>query len=398
MIKKIIVLFLYCFIVLLNFPLPLKAQTKDQITIYFFWSKGCPHCAKEKPFLENLIKKYPEVKLESFEVDNSQENLKLLQKVAKELNTNVPGVPFTVIGNHYFVGYFNDKTTGQKIEEAVNCALINGCPNIVSSLITPATPQKLSPTKSIPKILEIPFFGQVKTKNISLPLLTIIFGLLDGFNPCAMWTLLFLISLLLGMKNKKRMWVLGVAFIITSAFVYFLFLATWLNFFLLLGLVIWVRIIIGSVALGAGVYNFYDYFVNKEGGCKITGDKKRQQIFAKIKKVTQKKQFILALIGIILLAFAVNLVELICSAGLPAVYTQILSLNYLPWWQYYLYLVGYIFFFMSDDLFVFFTAMITLHAIGIESKYARFSRLLGGIIITIIGILLLFKPEWLMFG
>lgn len=398
MIKKIIVLLFYCFIVLLNFPLPLRAQTKDQVTIYFFWSKGCPHCAKEKPFLENLIKRYSEVKLESFEVSSNQKNLKLLQKAAKKLNTNIPGVPFTVIGDHYFVGYLDDKTTGQKIEEAVNCALENGCPDIVGSLITPATPQKLSPTKSIPEILEIPLFGQVKTKNISLPVLTIIFGLLDGFNPCAMWTLLFLISLLLGMKDKKRMWILGFAFIATAAFVYFLFLAAWLNFFLLLGLVIWVRIIIGLVALGAGAYSLYDYLVNKEASCKVAGGQKRQQIFAKIKKITQKKQFILALIGITLLAFAVNLVELICSAGLPAVYTQILSLNYLPWWQYYLYLLGYIFFFMSDDLFVFFTAMITLHAIGIESKYARFSRLFGGIIITIIGILLLFKPEWLMFG
>ena len=103
-------------------------------------------------------------------------------------------------------------------------------------------------------------------------------------------------------------------------------------------------------------------------------------------------------IGIILLAVAVNLIELVCSAGLPAIYTQILSLATLDRWQYYLYLLLYILIFMLDDLIVFFIAMITLKAVGIENKYVRFSRLIGGILITIIGLLLLFKPEILMFG
>jgi len=92
------------------------------------------------------------------------------------------------------------------------------------------------------------------------------------------------------------------------------------------------------------------------------------------------------------------MVELVCSAGLPAIYTKILSLSNLPTWQYYLYLLFYIFIFMLDDLFIFFTAMITLQAVGIQSKYSRFSHLVGGILMFIIGLLLLFKPEWLMFG
>ena len=92
------------------------------------------------------------------------------------------------------------------------------------------------------------------------------------------------------------------------------------------------------------------------------------------------------------------MVELVCSAGLPAIYTQILSLSNLPTWQYYFYLGLYILIFMLDDLFVFFTAMFTLKAVGVESKYARYSHLIGGVLMLVIGLLLLFKPEWLMFG
>ncbi len=194
------------------------------------------------------------------------------------------------------------------------------------------------------------------------------------------------------------MWILGTAFILTSGFVYFLFLSAWLNLFLFLGFVFWVRIIIGLIALGAGSYSLWDCFKNRAGGCKVVDGEKRRKVFDKIKTITQNKTFIFSLIGIILLAFAVNLVELVCSAGLPAIYTQILALNNLPSWQYYSYLVFYVFIFMIDDLVVFIIAMITLKATGMESKYAKYSRLVGGIIILLIGLLMLFKPEVLMFG
>lgn len=246
--------------------------------------------------------------------------------------------------------------------------------------------------------LTVPIIGTIQTANLSLPVLSVVIGLIDGFNPCAMWTLLFLISLLLGMKDKKRMWILGITFIVTSAFVYFLFLTAWLNFFLILGFVFWVRIVIALVAIGVGIYNLRDYHINRDGACKVTGNENRRKTFHKLKRITHEKKFILALGGIILLAFAVNLVELVCSAGLPAIYTQILSISNLSPGQHYFYILIYIFFFMLDDLVVFAIAMITLHAVGVQSKYARLSRLIGGILMLIIGGLLLFKPEILMFG
>jgi hypothetical protein len=213
-----------------------------------------------------------------------------------------------------------------------------------------------------------------------------------------MWTLLFLISLLLNIEEKGKRWILGVVFIVASAFVYFLFMAAWLNFFLFVGYATWMRYLIGGFAAGLGIYNLYQFATNPEGGCKVTGSKKRRKVFENIKKIVRDKRFIFSIAGIILLAFAVNLVELVCSAGLPAIFTRVLTLSDLPLWQYYAYLLLYIFFFMIDDLIIFFTAMITLHATGIEGKYARFSNLIGGIIIFLLGFLLIFKPGVLMFG
>lgn len=376
-------------------------EIEKEIAIYFFWGKGCPHCEKEKPFLDKITKKYPQVKIKSFEVWESKENRDLMIQFGEKLNADVRGVPFTVIGEKYVSGWMNESYTGGQIEDAIKCATNNGCRDIGAEIGISESRDEKNETKKeitvIPEKITAPFLGEIEIKNFSLPILTVVLGILDGFNPCAMWTLLFLISLLLGMEDKKRIFILGSAFIVASASVYFLFMAAWLNLILFIGMIVWVRLFIGIVALAGGGHNLKEYFTNKDQGCKVTGSEKRQKVFKKLKNIVQQKSFYLALAGIIVLAFAVNLVELICSAGLPAVYTQVLALSNLAKWQYYLYILLYIFFFMLDDLIVFFVAMATLQMTGITTKYSRLSHLIGGIVMILVGLLLIFKPEWLMF-
>lgn len=356
--------------------------------IYFFWAEGCPHCAKEKEFLHKLVDENPKIKIEDYDVVNQAEGVELLNEFGQKLEADVSGVPFTVIGDEYFIGWYSDEVSGGQIVEAIG--------NELGIEVKMSGVEEVDDNKT--DKVKVPIIGEVDLKNLSLPMLTLVVALLDGFNPCAMWVLIFLISLLLGLKDKKRMRILGTIFIVTSAGVYFLFLSAWLNLFLFIGMVAWIRLIIAGVALFAGYYYLKDFFTNKSGGCKVTSNQKRREMFEKIKKIVQKEQFGLAVVGIILLAIGANMVELICSAGLPAVYTNILSLANLPRWQYYLYLLMYIVIFMIDDLFVFFTAMFTLKITGVESKYSHYSHLAGGILMLVIGFLLVFKPEWLMFG
>ncbi len=370
--------------------------------IYFFWGQGCPHCAKEKTFLAKYIDENHQVKLYDYEVYYNQNNQESLQALGKSLGFSIQGVPVTIIGDQPLVG-FSETITPAEIERRIDACLQLGCPDKTSEILGIAKTAPIAISNSDTLAVEsdkikLPWLGEIETKNFSLPVLTIILGALDGFNPCAMWVLLFLISLLLGMKDKKRMWILGSAFIIASAMVYFLFMAAWLNLIIFLGFIVWVRVLIGILALVGGGYNLKEYFTNPTGACKVTGTEKRQKIFSRLQEITKSNSFYLALGGIVLLAVAVNLVELICSAGLPTVYTQILALNSLTSWQYYLYILLYIFVFMLDDMLVFFIAMATLQVTGLTTKYSRYSHLIGGVLMLIIGILLIFKPEVLMFG
>jgi glutaredoxin len=403
--KKILISIFSFLFVFLFFTQFVHADT-NTVNAYLFYGSGCPHCAKERQFLSNvLIKKYPDLKIYEYEVYYSSKNVSLFEKVATKLKSDASGVPFLIIGDQYFVGY-SDSISPIEIEQRVKQCSAENCPDSVAGIVGVNSISNISTNENTvqdkdekgEKIIDLPFIGKVDALKYSLPALTVVIGLLDGFNPCAMWTLLFLISLLLGMKDRKRMWILGATFIVASASVYFIFMAAWLNLILFLGFVIWIRILIGILALVGGGYSLKDFIFNKNSGCKVTGSEDRQKVFERLKLAVQQNSLWLALGGIIVLAFAVNLVELICSAGLPAVYAQVLALNGLSSWQYYFYILLYVFFFMLDDLFVFFIAMYTLEMTGITTKYARVSRLVGGIIMLAIGILLIFKPEWLMFG
>ena len=247
--------------------------------------------------------------------------------------------------------------------------------------------------------MKVPLLGKVNVKKVSLPLIAISIGLVDGFNPCAMWVLLFLISMLIGMKDRKRMWIIGLSFLLTSALIYLLFMVAWLNAATLLLSINIVRVIIGFVAIIGAIINLSSYIKHrKDNGCDVIDDKKRNKIFDKVKKFTHEKSLLLAVLGAMTLAISVNIVELACSAGLPVMFIEILSMNNPNMIEKIVYIGLYMIFFLLDDLIVFFVAMRTMELTGFSTKYGKVSKLVGGILLLGIGILLIFKPEWLMFN
>jgi thiol-disulfide isomerase/thioredoxin len=384
------------------------AMAADAVNIYLFWREGCPHCEREITYLRRLETEQPAIRVHYFDVWNDAAGRALLVRIGKLLSADASSVPFTVVGDTVFSGYLDDTTSGAAIRQRALHCLAQACPDSVRPFLTGNSAGQIPPPQegaspgptgnAVPASIRLPFLGEVAIKNISLPLLTITLAALDGFNPCAMWTLLLLLGLLIGMRDRRRRWILGASFIVASAVIYFLFMAAWLNLFLFLGMLLWVRLAIGLVAIGGGGYYLREYLLKREAVCAVTAPEQRRRVFDRLQRLSQQQQFWLALTGIVLLAFAVNLVELLCSAGIPAVYTHVLALSELPAWQRYLYLLLYIFVFLLDDLIVFFTVMKTLEVAGLGTRYARISHLIGGIVLVILGALLLLRPEWLLFG
>lgn len=363
------------FVFLFFFPIVVSAKTD----ITLFYGEGCPHCTHEKIFLNSLKQDYPELNITYYEVWYNDKNAKLLETIKEEHKIYANVVPYTIINNQIFVGFSDSIKEEMKI--MIELCQKGQCNNSLTN-----------ETKTLPLL------GSINVKETSLTLITIVLGLIDGFNPCAMWILLFLIGMLLGTKNRKRMWILGLVFLFTSGIVYLLFMLTWLKIAISMNQVIWIRNILAILSVIGGMLQLQKFLKPSPTGCSVVKNKKRTVIMNYIRKFVSEKSFFLAFIGIIVLAVFVNFIELACSAGFPLLFTQILSLNNLSKTTYLLYVFLYIICYMLDDMIIFSISMITFHLTGITNKYQKYSHLLGGLFMLIIGLLLLFQPNWLMFS
>ena len=396
---KYIALFLLLMII---FPLNIKAES---LKIYLFYVDGCPHCADEEKFFESYLENNKDIKLVKYEVWHSKDNQELFKKVQDKLNNHANGVPYLIIGKDVVVGYMEDVTNYQ-IEDTIKEYRDSKKKYDVIDELNKKNKTKETKINKIKKKTKkeeyfyLPVFGKVKSNEVSLPLLSVVLGFIDGFNPCAMWILLFLITMLINTKDRKKMWILGLTFIITSGLVYLMFMLTWLNLAMFISKAELIRILVALVSFIIGFINLKKYYesTKKEDGCDVVDKKNRKEIINRITNIMNEKSLIVAIIGIIILAASVNIIELMCSVSIPLLFTQILAMNNLNIGSYALYMFIYIFFFLIDDIVIFTIAMITHKVTGISTKYNKYSHLIAGIIILLIGLLLLINPSILMFN
>jgi cytochrome c biogenesis protein CcdA len=383
---------------LFTFAPPVRAD--EPIDIYFFYDRVCVHCQAEKLVLEEMETRFTNIEVHYLEITQVPENNALFEQVKDAFDYN--GLtPYTVIGGVALSGY--NEQVKKDIEKLIArysrtdyvdvvAKIIDGQPLLDSDFDTLGF--------SAGDTVVIPILGEVTIDSLSLGLAAVVIGIVDGFNPCAMWVLIFLITMLLHEQNRKRMWILGVTFLLASAAVYFLFMVAWLNVALSVVAIGWIRILIGLIAFGFGTMNVVKFVKEsraKDVGCEVTTPTRRQKIMEKVREIVTKKSLLPAMIGIIVLAASVNLIELACSAGLPLLFTQILAYNELAYGTYIFYILLYILFFLMDDLIVFTIAMVTLKLTGVTNRYQKWSHLIGGAIMVAIGFLLVFFPNILAF-
>lgn len=241
----------------------------------------------------------------------------------------------------------------------------------------------------------MPFFGEIDSSQISLPVLTFMIGIADGFNPCAFFILTFLLSAMLLVQSRKRILVVGLIFIFFSALIYFLFMGAWLNVFLFVEEILFLTLIAGGIALIAGAINVKDYFFFQKGFSLTLPKSQKNRFMKKVNELIQTKSMLPLAIGTIILAVTVNLYELLCTVGFPMVYIRILTLRELPALEYYLYLAFYNLVYILPLLIIVLVFAITLGAKKFSVEWVKRLKLVSGLMISFLGIVLIFMPELL---
>jgi glutaredoxin len=338
---------------------------QDDGRLHVFVHRDCPHCHEARVFL----RAHPEINVVLHDVSTPAHE-HLFRAVADQLG--IPesglGVPLFVFGDRHILGFDRAETTGAEL-----LALVEG--------------QGAAP--GAPSRIDLPVFGAIDPTRYSLLALTAVMGLADGFNPCAMWVLIYLISLIAGLKDQAKIWWLVGTFVLTSGILYFLLMTAWLNMFLVVGYVRPLTELIALAAIGFGISHLYDLVWTRGViECEVGDIERRERTMARVRDVIAAPVGVASLVLVTGLAFAVNAVEFICSAALPAIYTHVLALNDVSVAGYYAYITLYVVFFMLDDLIIFGLAAFAIQKI-INSRYAALSRLAGGVVLIGLGVWML---------
>ena len=373
--KRYLIISLIILGIVIGFTSQGTSSNDEGFEVHFFHIPGCSHCEKQEPFNEKLANTYPAIQIIEHDATTPAGSALLSEKLAELGIEDEPDFPITIFGNQVFGGWESEETTGRAIEEALQQCLAGDCP----------PPAGEEPGDRI----VLPIIGEIILADYSLPALAVILGLVDGFNPCAMWVLVYLISLIATLRDRKRIWLIVGSFVLASGVLYFLFMTAWLNAFLFIGYVRPVTTVIGLVALGGGILQIRG-FIETKGAivCEVTGEESRKKTMTRIQKIVSSPLTLSTIAGIIALAFLVNSIEFVCSAAVPAIFTHVLSLASLTTLQYYGYILLYVLFFMLDDLVIFGSAAIAMTS-SLGERYAKYFRPVGAAILIILGLLLL---------
>ena len=364
--------------------------------IEVFVRSGCPHCAKAELFLEVLKREQPALKIVIHDVSLEPAALERLQQLAKNQGIGTLRVPAFLVGGQFITGYSDELTTGQLVRGALiqaqtrkNQEASGSCEAKPSTSCEPGN--EVASQAAQPFVLD--FFGhKLSLDEAGLPLFTLTMGLLDGFNPCSMWVLILMISLLAPMNNRSRMFAIAGAFVAVEGLAYFMFMAAWLNLFLLIGLSRISEIVIAVIALLAGTINLKDFWFYGRGVSLSIPDSAKPDIYAGIRRILQAQNLTGALIGAVVLAVLVQIVEFMCTSGFPALFTRILTLKQLDSMSYYGYLLLYNAAYMLDDVIILTIGVITLSQRRLQEREGRWLKLISGIVMVGLAIYLIFAP------
>jgi glutaredoxin/cytochrome c biogenesis protein CcdA len=377
------------------------------VNAHVFEREDCQHCQDARVFFDELLSQRDDFEVIYYDIEK-QNNRELFDQLTS-IEQLPKATPVILIGNRVIQGFADAETTGVLIESLIEKTLLAESLSVEEHIKKGGSGDAQSvdggtcndetgvcDTNYEPYLVKVPFMGVIDAKEYSLPVLSMVLGFIDGFNPCAMWVLVTFLIVLTQAGSRKKMWTIAGLFIFAEAIMYYLILNVWFTVWDFVGMDAYITPIVGTLAIGGGLFFLYEWKTS-DGACKVTSLKQRARTHKKINKLVDAEMTFFTILGVLGLAFSVNIIEFACSIGIPQAFTKIIEINGLSFWMEQWYMFLYILFYMVDDFIVFGIALYSFEKIGITTKYSKLSNLIGGILMFILGAILIFKPELLIF-
>lgn len=386
------------------------AAATTQAVMEVFVREGCPHCAQAKEFLARLQQEQPALKITMRDVVKEPAAMERLQALVKAHGGGIARVPAVFVGDQLFIGYSKEAHSDKLIRSALagdqaaaararaaaasapesTCA-VSDDPAAAACKIDRSAMEADAAAAPAPESFTLDFLGRtISLDDVGLPAFSIAMGVLDGFNPCSMWVLLLMISILAPLNDRKRMLAIAGTFVAVEGIAYFLFMTAWLNLFMFIGLSRASQLAIAAIALVAGLINVKDFFAFGRGISLSIPEKAKPGIYKRMKGLLHAPTIGAAVVGAAVLAVMVQVVEFMCTSGFPMLFTRILTLRQLEPASYYGYMLLYNLAYMFDDIIVLATGVIMLSRHRLQEKEGRVLKLLSGVVMIGLAVYLAF--------
>ncbi|QQS15384.1 MAG: glutaredoxin [Candidatus Moraniibacteriota bacterium] len=387
----------------------MRAHADETMVIEVLERSDCAHCQEEEKFLSELSARRDDFSVKLYDID--REGKELFDRITA-LEQLPKATPVTIVGGVIIQGFDASDTTGKRIESLLDAS--KGKEQVTfDQYLAMDSERRASKAEQVAGascadgtvcafpnaesyLVSLPFIrSAVDVSKFSLPMLSVVLGFVDGFNPCAMWVLVTFLVLLAQTGSRKKLIQVAGLFIVAETVMYYLILNVWFTTWNFIGLDRIVTPIVGIVATGGGLFFLYEWYksLGTKIACQIVDAENRSKIVQKIKKFITGDFTVLAALGIIGLAFTVNVIEFACSIGIPQAFTKIIELNHLGFWQTQFLMAIFIFFYMIDDILVFGLAIWGFEKMHLTEKYSQWSALIGGVLMLLLGYLLMFRPD-----
>ena len=434
------------------------AECEQMLKMTVYVRRGCTRCARAKEFLTTYVERYPAIQLVYRDLVTDRTAVAEINRLVQKHRKHAVSVPTFYLCDQLLVGFDRSETTGRRLDELLE-RWTTPQGNMSSSDSRSAKPENNStadairtlhvlttnaltavlyqpeltaeddtesdvalplpqdpqvgdldlpiPTDSSDEVIEspgtrddqyiveLPWFGEFDIRRHGLSAFTVAIGLVDGFNPCAMWVLMFLLSLLVNLQRRSRILAVAGTFVVVSGLAYFAFMVAWLNVFMLIGLLRPVQVALGLLGITIGAIHIKDFFALKHGLSLSIPEAAKPTIYSRTRAIITAENLTGAIAGATILAVLVNTVELLCTAGLPALYTEVLTSYELPIWKNYAYVGLYIIAYMLDDALMVAAVVLTLSKRKLQEAEGRWLKLISGIVILALGLVVLIQPEWM---
>lgn len=354
------------------------------VTLTLFWGDGCPHCEAERAWLEEAEQTYPTLRVVEYEVWYDEDNRALLEETARRLGFEVSGVPTTVIGDRYWIGFSEEIRA--ELEDAIEAASDGSATGRSGGSGGDGSTDARS-------TVDVPLVGDVAVGADSLVFSTLVIGFVDGVNPCSLWVITVLLAIVVRTRSRRRVLAIGTTFLLVTAAMYAVYIAGIYSAMSVIDHLGVVQAVVAAVAGVFGIVSVKDYFAYKQGLSFTIPDSSKPGIYRRMRAAAGQRALVPALAATAVLALGVSLLETPCTAGFPVLWTGLLAAGDVGTTEAVLLFALYMLPFLVDELLVFGAAVITLRATKMQERHGRLLKLVAGAMMLALAGTVLVRPE-----